>query len=173
MKSVELEINGVKVTALEDGSIVQVDGRFRDGRAKRTLGVKDGREYMRVYLGCRAVRVHRIIAEAFLPDFLDYPTVDHIDGDKSNNSVGNLRMVTKSENSQASCRKRGVCSSQYRGVHWDKESKNWMASCNVANARKKIGRFDNEYDAAVARDAYWFSQGLMEEGLNFPDLFKS
>lgn len=43
-------------------------------------------------------RVHRLIAEVFLKDYYDKPQVNHIDGNKTNNAVTNLEMVTNSEN---------------------------------------------------------------------------
>lgn len=42
--------------------------------------------------------VHRIVAEAFLPNPLNKPQVDHIDGNPYNNKSSNLRWVTASEN---------------------------------------------------------------------------
>lgn len=41
---------------------------------------------------------HRLFAEAFLPNFDISLQVDHIDGDKHNNHITNLQMVTASEN---------------------------------------------------------------------------
>lgn len=41
--------------------------------------------------------IHRLIAEAFIPNPLNKPTVDHIDGNRSNNSIDNLRWATYSE----------------------------------------------------------------------------
>lgn len=46
------------------------------------------------------VLVHRLVANAFLPNPDDLPEVDHIDGDPSNNSVNNLRWVTCSQNAK-------------------------------------------------------------------------
>lgn len=43
-------------------------------------------------------RVHRIIAEAFIPNPYSLPEVDHIDNNKTNNDVSNLRWVTGFEN---------------------------------------------------------------------------
>jgi hypothetical protein len=42
--------------------------------------------------------IHRIVAEAFIPNPKGKPEVDHIDTDRTNNHVDNLRWVTRSEN---------------------------------------------------------------------------
>ena len=42
--------------------------------------------------------VHRLVAQTFIPNYDNKPCVDHIDGDKKNNHVNNLRWVTPSEN---------------------------------------------------------------------------
>ena len=42
--------------------------------------------------------LHRLVAEAFLPNPNNLPEVDHIDRDKSNNTVSNLRWTTISQN---------------------------------------------------------------------------
>jgi len=57
-----------------------------------------GGGYYYVNLAGKSKLVHRLVAEAFLPDFLDKPQVNHIDGNKLNNHISNLEMVTASEN---------------------------------------------------------------------------
>ena len=58
--------------------------------------------YMRVALGRNVYRyVHRLVAEAFLPNPDALPQVDHIDGDRKNNQIGNLRWVTARQNARA------------------------------------------------------------------------
>lgn len=58
--------------------------------------------YMRVSLGRGAQRyVHRLVAEAFLPNPYKLPQVDHINGDRKDNRVDNLRWVTARQNALA------------------------------------------------------------------------
>lgn len=52
------------------------------------------------YLGCRLGGLHRLVAEAFLDTWNPDLDVNHIDGDKHNNNVANLEMVTRKENIQ-------------------------------------------------------------------------
>ena len=46
----------------------------------------------------KLVKIHRIVAEAFIPNPLKLPEVNHINGDKSDNRVCNLEWVTRQEN---------------------------------------------------------------------------
>ena len=67
----------------------------------RGIKLKPGltsRRYLDVNLAGKRRQVHRLVAEAFLPDFLDKPQVNHKDGNKQNNHISNLEMATSSEN---------------------------------------------------------------------------
>ena len=151
MKSKQLTINRVEITAHSDGSITKPFHK----RNKRTFGSKHDGGYKHVGIGGKMFHMHRIVAQAFLSDFFDYPSVDHIDGNKTNNDISNLRMATMQF--------------QYRGVTWNKRSKSWHARCNINGKFKHVGSFNDELEAAIARDAYAFSQGFPLEGLNFPE----
>jgi hypothetical protein len=55
--------------------------------------------YLRINLGRgRRKYLHRLVAEAFIPNPDQKPYVDHVDGDRKNNTVTNLRWVTAQEN---------------------------------------------------------------------------
>ena len=63
----------------------------KDGYLKAGLS-KDGKMYLK--------SIHRLVASAFIPNIGDKPQVNHIDGDKTNNTVDNLEWVTSKENIQ-------------------------------------------------------------------------
>lgn len=61
----------------------------------------------------KTCKVHRLVALAFIPNPDNRPQIDHIDGVKTNNKVGNLRWVTSKQNMQnphtvEACRKLGI-----------------------------------------------------------------
>ena len=84
------------------------EGRVRSLNYKRTKTARvlsnnyDGSGYAVVWLFAngkkKRVKVSRIIAETFIPNMENKPFVDHIDTNKKNNSVSNLRWVTHKEN---------------------------------------------------------------------------
>lgn len=47
---------------------------------------------------CKTFRVHRLVAEAFIPNPDNLPVIDHIDTDRTNNNISNLRWCTAKEN---------------------------------------------------------------------------
>lgn len=63
---------------------------------------KDRNGYMRLSILCNSmmyrVKLHRLVAEAFVPNPESKPQVNHLDGNKANNIATNLEWCTNSEN---------------------------------------------------------------------------
>lgn len=88
-----------------------------------------GYVYVRLYENAkgRNIKLHRIVAEAFIPNPTNKRCVNHIDGNKQNNTVENLEWVTHSENMQhASDNKLWI--SWNKGKCYKRKSKNQKAS---------------------------------------------
>ncbi len=64
--------------------------------------------------------------------------IDHIDRNKLNNKIENLREVTKSEN-MANRKKHKTNKSGYKGVAYHKASKKWRASVRINKKDVWIG----------------------------------
>lgn len=75
--------------------------------------------------------------------------IDHVDGDKLNNSIENLRVVTPQQNVFNSKAQKGV-SSKYKGVCWDKNRKKWRARIVIGGVEKYLGRYNSEEEANSA-----------------------
>lgn len=94
-----------------------VDRVLMDKPVHELLQSDDGNGYLKVFLQNnrkrRCVKVHRLVAEVFIPipEDIDDPTVDHIKSGrlgKLDNSIKNLRWVSRKENIQKAYRD-GVC----------------------------------------------------------------
>lgn len=88
---------------------VSNDGLVRNDNTNilKTLG-KDRYGYPNVKLYCDGKRthpsVHRLVANAFIPNTLNKPQINHKDGNKCNNYVNNLEWVTAKENMEHASR---------------------------------------------------------------------
>lgn len=74
--------------------------------------------------------VHRLLAEAFIPNPENKPCIDHKDGNRQNNAVSNLRWATYSENNSR-FNSNGVRSERIRVTHY-KEVRNKRGGGHVA-----------------------------------------
>jgi hypothetical protein len=93
-----------KIEGFEDYSVSD-HGNVRNDQTGRILKGKDNRcGYLEVTLMKNKKRyykiIHRLSAEAFLLNPENEKCVDHIDNDRQNNNVINLRFATHSQNQQ-------------------------------------------------------------------------
>ena len=90
-----IKFNGKKYEFRTDGRIFR---QLSNGNWKETGKADDGNGYLRVQIARKNHRVHRIIWTVFngpIPDGLE---IDHINRDKTDNRLDNLRLVTSAQN---------------------------------------------------------------------------
>ena len=76
--------------------------------------------------------------------------VDHIDGDRSNNRLANLRLATPGQNSHNQRKVKSITSSKFKGVK--KVGKKWRAYINHEGKMLHLGYHLTEEEAAIAYD---------------------
>lgn len=101
--------------------------------------------YRQIRVQGRVFLEHRLVW-AFHHGRMPDTDLDHIDRDKTNNKISNLRRANDVLNSQ----NKGVArnnKSGVRGVHWHKAQSKWIACIRVNRKLIQLGRFDSLEDA--------------------------
>lgn len=109
----------------------------------------DGKGYRHGSLDKTYVRLHRAVwalANGAWPE----GEVDHLDGNRQNNRLENLRIVTASENHRNQKRPKNNTSGVL-GVSWYKPYRRWRATVNIGGRSRHLGYFDTVAEAAAAR----------------------
>jgi len=105
------------------------------------------RGYRVVHIAKKFISAHRLrwyMEYGYVPKELD-----HVDQDKDNNAISNLRIATSSQNNMNKS-KSGTGFNKYIGV--GRGARKWQATITVRGRRIYIGSFDTEEEAALARD---------------------
>jgi len=82
-------LSNMNIEVTKEGKVIQ------NGK-ERKLQSRNG--YMRVKLNKKTYSVHRLVAEKYIPNPMNKPFVNHINGLKSDNRIENLEWVTQEEN---------------------------------------------------------------------------
>jgi len=89
-----------KYTIFSDGSVFTNYHKNGLERFLKPIKTSDGYSSINLYSDNThmTLRIHRLVAQAFIPNPSQKPYVNHIDGNKENNNVGNLEWCTQKEN---------------------------------------------------------------------------
>ncbi len=121
-------------------------------RSRWTVGQRAGKTsrfgYRRIGIGRRHYPAHRL---AWLYVYGEWPAgdLDHINRDRADNRIGNLRLATPSENGgNRSLNRKSV--SGVKGVVWNKDSKKWQAQIAKNGRLHYLGLHSTVAEAAEA-----------------------
>ena len=131
----------------KDGKLFFKRNLHSKQREGEEVGSLNNSGYLKVCLDKKNYLVHRVIFlmhYGYLPELLD-----HIDRDKLNNKVENLREADKELNSW-NRDKQANNTSGYRGVSWNKNAEKWHAYIKVKGRRIHLGLFSTAEEASEA-----------------------
>ena len=130
------------------GVFTNAQKRGRRGALGVVTGSVNRSGYVQIKLMGKCYLAHRL---AWLYEYGVFPVADtdHIDQDKTNNRIANLRTATRSENKQNVGLQRNNTSG-YRGVTWCKQRCKWRAGIKLNRKLRHLGYFTDVVDATAA-----------------------
>lgn len=157
--SVTASETGVKLTQERLKEVLDYDpetGVFRwkytEGRAIRgaEAGTIASNGYRVISINNKKHKAHRL-AWMFLYRNFPISQIDHINQDRADNRIHNLRSVSALENGRNQ-KIRTNNSSGFNGVTWNKRDNIWTSGIRINNVRKNLGSYVYKKDAISARE---------------------
>lgn len=103
--------------------------------------------YLRVGLIGHRYYTHRVIYQMFNGEVSS--VIDHINGNRSDNRIENLRAASTRSNNQNRSKSEGT-SSKFKGVHFRKDRQKWQAQIKNDGVSIRLGCYFTEEEAALA-----------------------
>ena len=125
---------------------------FNKNNAGRETGIRTcPGGYVRIRILGHFCLFHRVV---WLLETGEWPDgeIDHINGDRADNRMENLRLVDRSINARNMGR-RSDNKSGVAGVHWNSRKRKWDAAICVRGRRTNLGSFPTLEAASAARSA--------------------
>jgi len=116
-------------------------------------GSLNAKGYITLRLNNSLYKMHRIIWVYHYGAIFNNLQIDHIDGDKANNIIENLRLATCSQNNCNNKNAYRNSKSNILGVSWSKTKRKWVSQICKNNKPIFLGYFLNQEDAITARKA--------------------
>ena len=139
-----------------DGQLIRLIATNNRVKPGAIAGCSDGRGYRQTCVDGKLYKNHRIIwlwHYGYLPE----NDIDHINKDRSNSRIENLREATRSCNMRNQKQRQSV--SGIKGVFWNERRGKWQAHIEILNRKIQLGRTDSKIEAACLRLAAEQAEG--------------
>ena len=103
-------------------------------------------KYKRIMIDKQHYVLHRIIYQMHYGDLSCNEVIDHIDRNKQNNKIENLRKANVFINNQNQGHRKNNTSG-YKGVSWSKQKSKWRATITVNRCHRHLGFFVTKEEA--------------------------
>lgn len=152
MRSKQFNIEQAKKHIVYDpktGLVKWVDNKKNRKIVGWFCGYDHGNGYKQISVFGSRIFVHRL-AWAFV--YGEHPNgiIDHINGNRSDNRIGNLRCVSDLENNQNIVKPTKASKTGVRGVHFSSRRNRWIAQITVNGKNSHLGCFMNLEEAKQA-----------------------
>lgn len=108
----------------------------------------------------RKILTHRLVGEAFIENPESKPFIDHINLNKQDNSIFNLRWIDRVGNGRNRPKSKRKCSSIYKGVSYFKILNKWRCDIRINKKAIYLGLFETEKEAGLAYNEYIINNNL-------------
>lgn len=113
-----------------------------------------GKRYLEVKIDYKHVKVHQIIWKMHYGEIPKGKIIDHIDGNKINNRIENLRLVTPSQNAIHTKNLNRNNTSGYKGVVFDEKKRVYTMQIVFNGKQYRKRGFKTAEDAAISYNEY-------------------
>jgi hypothetical protein len=135
----------------ETGHLIRLKSVSGNGKVGAPAGVMDNVGYRRIKFFRTRYQAHRLVW-MFHHGSLPAGMLDHINQDRADNRIENLREVTASQNCK-NRKKETRTASGRRGVSYFARDRLWVANVNINKKQTYLGSFKTREEAIAAREA--------------------
>jgi len=136
------------IRCFRDGRVERLDKRFKNPKWRIIENTDNENGYNDIKINGVDIKRHRLMAYCFLglKNIVGKSgandCIDHINGDKLDNRVENLRITTHQGNQQNQ--------TKAKGYYWNNEKNKWRASIGINGKLIHLGYYDTEEEAHEA-----------------------
>lgn len=123
------------------GEFIRIKSSSKKVKIGELAGTKNSNGYWQIYVSGKVYLAHRL---AWFFYYKEIPKeIDHINRNRLDNRISNLREACRSDNAQNQAKRKNNTSG-IKNIHYHNSSKKWVARCRMGGKRIFIGRYETK-----------------------------